>query len=207
MKSIPAALFGALLILVVAAPRGASGQANSITPEHCLGGTLDAPIRIEVFSDFECPSCREFYLNSIRPVLKDYCSLDKVCVVYYEFPLASHKYSREAARNSKAAQRLGRKEWLAVMDALYINQQKWSQNGSVDEVVFLALGADDYLRLKKMLLAPSIDTSIESEISMGKKREVTSTPTLFVNAIGREQKVVGGLPYSVLKDFFDSIVK
>jgi len=207
MRSISAIQCVALLILVVATPPIASAQADQVKPEQCLGGAPDAPIRVEVFSDFECPACREFYLNTIRPVLKDYCSLDKVCVVYHEFPLPGHKYSREAARDSKAAQRLGRKQWLAVMDALYENQQKWFQNGSVDDVVFKALGADDYFRLRRMLLDPSIDAAIESEIAMGQRKEVTSTPTMFVYAIGKEQKAVGGLPYAVLKGFFDSIVK
>jgi protein-disulfide isomerase len=179
MRSIPLVLYLVLLLLVVAAPPNASAQADQVKPEQCLGGALDAPIRIEVFSDFECPACREFYLNTIRPVLKDYCSLDKVCVVYHEFPLPGHKYSREAARDSKAAQRLGRKQWLAVMNALYQNQQKWYQNGWVDDVVFKALGAEEYFRLKRMLLDPFIDTAIESEISMGQKKEVPSTPTIF----------------------------
>jgi protein-disulfide isomerase len=160
-----------------------------------------------VFSDFECPACREFYLRTIRPVLKEYSSHGKVCVVYHEFPLRGHKYSRQAAQYTKAAQRLGRKQWTAVLDALCENQEKWHQDGSLDDTVFKALGADEYFRLKKLLLDPSIDTAIGSEIALGVKKEVNSTPTFFVYAIGREQKVVGVLPYPVLKDFFDRIVK
>lgn len=207
MRSIPPVLYLVLVILAVAAPPNAFAQTDQIKSEQCLGGKLDAPIRVEVFSDFECPACREFYLNTIRPVLKDYCSLDKVCVVYHEFPLQGHKYSRQAAQYSKAAQRLGPKQWHAVMDALYENQEKWYQNGSVDDVVFKALGPDEYFRLRKLLLDPTIDSAIESEVTMGQKKEVTSTPTFFVYALGREQKVVGGLPYPVLKGFFDRIVK
>jgi protein-disulfide isomerase len=207
MKWMPTALCLALLMLAAGATANAFAQIDEIKPEQCLGGDLNAPIRIEVFSDFECPACREFYLNTIRPVLKDYCSVSKVCVVYHEFPLQGHKYSREAARDSKTAQRLGRKQWLAVMDALYENQLKWYQNGSVDDVVFKALGAEDYFRLRRMLLDSSIDAAIESEIALGRKKEVTSTPTFFVYALGREQKVVGGLPYPVMKGFFDTIVR
>lgn len=103
MRSIPPILHMAIFILLIAAFPDASAQTDQLKPEQCLGGELDAPIRIEVFSDFECPACREFYLNTIRPVLKDYCSLDKVCVVYHEFPLQGHKYSRQAAQYSKAA--------------------------------------------------------------------------------------------------------
>jgi len=93
------------------------------------------------------------------------------------------------------------------MDALYENQEKWYQDGAVDDTVFKALGAEEYPRLKKLLLDPSIDAAIDSEIALGEKREVNSTPIFFVNAIGRGPKVVCGLPYPVLKDYFDRIVK
>ena len=207
MRSIPPALYLALFILFAAASPNAFAQTDEIKPEQCLGGKPDSPIRIEVFSDFECPACGEFYLNTIRPVLKDYSSLDKVCVVYHEFPLQGHKYSRQAAQYSKAAQRLGQKQWHAVMDALYENREKWYQNGSLDDVVFKALGADEYFRVRKLLLDPTIDGAIDSEVAMGQKKEVTSTPTFFVYSPGKEQKVVGGLPYPALKSFFDRIVK
>jgi hypothetical protein len=93
------------------------------------------------------------------------------------------------------------------MDALYENQEKWYQNGSLDDVVFTALGGDEYFRLRRLLPNPSIDSAIESEVALGRKKEVTSTPTMFAFAIGREQKIVGTLPYPILKSFFDGIVK
>ncbi len=207
MKAILPVLCLGLLLLLIAAPSKSAAQTAGPKSEQSLSGALDSPIRIEVFSDFECPACREFFLQSIRPVLKDYCSVDKVCVIYHEFPLRGHKYSRQAARYSKAAQKLGKKQQLAVMEALYEQQEKWYQDGSIDDVIFKALGADDYLRVRKLLLDPSIDAEIDREISLGEKKEVTSTPTYFVSAIGKEQKVEKPLPYLVLKEFFDSIVK
>ena len=140
-------------------------------------------------------------------MLKEYGNLGKVCVVYHEFPLRIHKYSRQAAQFSKAAQKLGRQQWTAVLDALYENQGNWSQNGSVDETVFKALGADEFYRIKQLLVRPSINEAIDSEIALGEKKEVNSTPTSFMYAGGSEQKVVGGLPYPVLKDFLDRNMK
>ena len=75
-----------------------------------LGGSLNSPIRLEVFSDFQCPSCRQFYLETIQPVLQEYSSKDKVCVIYHEFPLNQHPYARQAALYSEAASRLGREK-------------------------------------------------------------------------------------------------
>ncbi len=207
MRSIPFILCMAFLVPPVAVTQYLSAQSDELKPEQCLGGDLEAPIRLEVFSDFECPACREFYIGTIQLVLNDYCSSDKVCVIYHEFPLPSHKYSRQAAQYSQAAQRLGRKQWLSVIHALYENQQQWNQSGSVEDVAFKALGSDEYFKLRRQLLDPSIDTTIDSDVSLGKKREVTSTPTIFIYALGREQKVVGGLPYAVLKRYFDNIVR
>jgi protein-disulfide isomerase len=207
MRPVSRFLLPAIFMLASGASPDSSGQSTDLKPEQCLGGSLDAPIRVEVFSDFECPACRQLYLETMRPVLKDYCSLDKVCVIYHEFPLQGHKYSRQAARYAKAAQRLGRKQWGAVVDALFENQEKWSLNGAVDDVVFKALGEEEYFNLKKLLQDPEIDRDIDAEVSLGYDRKVESTPTYFIWAIGREQRVTGFLAYPVLKAYFDRIVR
>ncbi len=178
------------------------------TADEILGGRKDAPIRIEIFSDFQCPSCRALYLDSIKPVLKDYASKDKVCVIYHEFPLiAIHRYAFEAARYSVAAQKLGRQKWGAVVDALYTQQQQWAQSGKIDKVVSSALGFDDFQKVMKILKDPTISEAINRDIALGNQRRVRSTPTMFLSAIGKEQRVEGPIPYPVLKDFFDHIVK
>jgi protein-disulfide isomerase len=207
MKFIPRAIFVAAFILMIAAAPGSPAQSTDLKAEQFLGGSPDAPIRVEVFSDFECPACRQLYLETIRPVLKNYSNLDKVGVVYREFPLQGHKYSRQAARYAKAAQKLGRDQWQKVIEGLYEAQEKWVQDGSVDDVVFKALGADEYFNLKKLLLDPALDKSIDAEVALGYDRQVESTPTFFIWAIGKEQRVVGYLAYPVLKDYFDRIVK
>ncbi len=175
--------------------------------ENCLGGGLGAPIKIEVFSDFQCPACRVLYMDTMKQVLKDYCNLDKVCVIYYEFPLAIHPHAREAARYALAARKLGRQQWLAVVDSIYADQAIWSQNGMVQVSVARVLSPSDFQSLQKMLQDPSINQTIERDIALGQDRKVQSTPTMFVTAIGKEQRVDGGLPYPVLKNFFDKIVK
>lgn len=207
MKSVLIPLCLTLILLGIAFPAGAQRQANSDKPEKCLGGSYDAPIRLDVFSDFQCTHCRELFLNTIPQILKEYCSLNKVCIVYHEYPLRSNPYSRKAAQYSLAAQMLGREPWRSVMTALYQQQDKWGQTGDLDEIVAKALSADDYSKLKKLVLDPSVDTAIDNDITLGEKNEVTGTPTILVNALGREQKVVGPIPFPVLKDYFDSIVR
>jgi len=201
-------IFGlALLLSALPAPGGALGQAKEDKPEKFLGGGPDAPIRLDIFSDFMCTHCRDFYLNTIPSVLKDYCSLNKVSIVYHEFPLASNVHSRKAARYSLAAQKLGREQWQSVMTELYRQQGIWAWTGDLDEIVDKALSVEDTARLKKLLTDPALEAEIDSDIALGEKNDIEATPTLLVDALGRKQKVTGFVPYPILKEFFDSVVK
>lgn len=195
-------MFWALMAAFAPAP----AQTPDLTPDQCLGGKLDAPVRIEVFSDYQCPACRAFFLDTIQKVLETYCSQDKVCVVYHEFPLKNHNLARVAARYSKAAQRLGRKQWVAVMGALYTSQAEWSWDGSVENVVSRVLSPQDLAEVKKRMQDPSIEAAIDQEVTLGEKREVKSTPTFFLSSGGKEERVVGGLPYAVLQGYINRLI-
>jgi protein-disulfide isomerase len=177
------------------------------TTGQILGGSLNSPIRIEVFSDFQCPACRELFLGTIRQVLQDYSSKDKVCVIYHEFPLPMHQYAKEAARYSEAAARLGQQKLLPVMESLFTDQAQWAKDGSLELTIAKALPSEDVLKLRKALLDPGINAGIENEIQLGAKKEIQSTPTLFISYPGRQQKVEGAIEYTILKQFIDSIVK
>ena len=172
-----------------------------------LGGSLYAPIRIEVFSDFECPSCRELYLEVMRRVLVDYASQNKVCLIYHEFPLKIHRYSREAARYAEAVSRLGREKLLMVYDVLFMDQAQWAENGKVEASVAKALSRTDLQKVQKIMKDPSINAAIDREIQLGEQRQIRSTPTWFIYAKGKEQKVEGRITYISLKQFIDSTLK
>src|SRR4051812_38404122 len=75
-----------------------SGIARAEESSACVRGKASAPVKLEVFSDFQCPSCRAFYLQTMKDVFKDYADTGKVCVVYRSFPLENHAYAADAAR-------------------------------------------------------------------------------------------------------------
>jgi protein-disulfide isomerase len=200
LKPVPAAICMAALLLLPLRGQDAGS-------EKCLGGRLSAPIRIEVYSDFQCLGCRMLYLDISKKVLQEYCAANKVCLIYHEFPLDGHKYAREAARYSVAAQALGRKQWQAVVDSLYIEQPQWSENGMVSAAVVKALSPEDYRRLLKILQSPAVNAALDRDIALAKGKEINTTPTFIVTARGKEQRIVGGVPYPVLKDFIDRTLK
>jgi|WetSurMetagenome_2_1015567.scaffolds.fasta_scaffold295075_2 protein-disulfide isomerase len=192
-----------LLIALIAA----NAQAPVKLPPNCVCGKLDAPVRLEIFSDFQCPACRAFYMETISQVRKYYAPAGKVCVIYHEFPLKMHAYGRKAALYSLAAQRIGKKQWLAVLEALYEKQARWSLDGNIASALSGVISAEDLSRINKIMQDPSIDKALTREIALGEKKGVTGTPSIFVTAMKREQPKAPYASYVVWKDYIDSIVK
>jgi protein-disulfide isomerase len=172
-----------------------------------LGGSLNSPVKIEVFSDFQCPACRDLYLGTIKRVLQEYSSKDKVCVIYHEFPLSIHQYAKDASRYSEAAGRLGQQNLIPVYDALFLDQIQWSKDGSLDATVSKSMPSEAFQKLKKIMQDASINAEIEKAIQLGINKEIQSTPTLLISYTGKQQKVEGVVAYDVLKQFIDTIVK
>src|SRR5258706_13122068 len=73
-------------------------------------GSKSAPITIEVFEDFQCPACRNFYETTVKQLIDDYVVPGKVYLINRDFPLEMHPYSRQAARLANAAAALGQFE-------------------------------------------------------------------------------------------------
>jgi len=183
---------------------GAYQPAPAQTDGNCVGGKPTAPIKIEVFSDYQCPACREFYLGTMRSVLTDYADAGKVCVIYREFPLSQHQYARDAAVYGHAAQRLGQRYWAKVTDALYENQDKWEQDGKIEPQVAKELTPEEMARLKKEMEDPSIKAAIESDVALARSRDVNQTPTFFITAKGKTEKAAGVVQYPILRRYLDS---
>jgi len=174
---------------------------------YYAGGLPGAPIKIEVFSDYECPACRTFYLETINKVLNTYSQQNKVSVVYHDFPLERHKHSREATRYALAARQLGKDQWTALSQALYSEQALWSASGEIDPIVTRTLSRQDYATLKRLLLDPAIDQEIEREIALGRSLKVEATPTFFILAGGRTERVKGGVSYPVLEAYLNRLLQ
>ncbi|MDR0311200.1 MAG: DsbA family protein [Acidobacteriota bacterium] len=187
-------------------------QALEETPftGHILSGSTASPVRIEVFSDMQCPACRELFIGIIRPVIKEY--QDKVCVIYHEFPLSGHQYARPAARYVAAAAKLGQRQALSVYEAIFNDQVFWGVDGSLEKSVSKALSGEDFTKAMQILRDANslaqINETIEKELQLGMRKGVNSTPTMFVSYSGKEEKLDRRPPsFQIMKQFLDPLVK
>src|SRR5258708_30610754 len=98
------------------APQSAAGLSD-VDP-HKAFGSKNAPVTMEVFSDFQCPACKTLFTTTNRRLMDDYVSSGKVYLIHRDFPLAMHAHSRVAARYARAAAQLGKVQ--PVEQALFV---------------------------------------------------------------------------------------
>jgi protein-disulfide isomerase len=171
-------------------------------------GNPNAPIKMEVFGDFQCPACRGFFETSEKQVFDDYVIPGKVYFVYHDFPLEMHPYARQAARLANAAAELG--QFDAIERALYDHQDEWSVKGNIDEVMASYFPPAQF---KKFLAYEAqhindINASIERDRALGTQRNVNQTPTVYVTAHGKTEALPGGgVDYKLLKSYFDYLLR
>jgi len=173
---------------------------------------------MEVFTDYECPSCRNLYENTLRPMINDYVASGKVYLIHRDFPLPMHKYGYEAARWVNAAARVG--QFQNVEAALYDNQDAWAADGNIEKYVASAMPAAEFKRVQKLMTGceyqpPStaavqsctFDTYINADHDLGMKIPVQATPTYVITYKGQKLPAgSGAVSWPILKQFFDSLL-
>lgn len=171
-------------------------------------GTPGAPITMEVFGDFQCPACRNFFETTTKQVIDNYVAQGKVYIVHHDFPLDMHPYARQAARLANAAAHFGQFE--AIERALYDKQDEWSQKGNIDEVLASSFPGGQFKKFQdyEAQHMNDINASIERDRAMGMQRNVNQTPTIFVTAHGKTEALPGGgVDYKLLKNYFDYLLR
>ncbi len=172
----------------------------------CLIGSEDSPAKMEVFLDYECPSCRIFYTETLRPLTADYAKSGKVCVVFRNYPLEIHPHAVYAARYAEGALRLSVRQALKIADALFTTQDQWSKNGDIEAALAKVLGKSDMDALRKQMQDPYIDDDLGDDVNLGLEQKVESTPTFFLTSKQGTEKVAAALTYAALQRRLNSVL-
>jgi protein-disulfide isomerase len=72
---------------------------------HHLGSARQG-INVVVFSDFECPACRRFAVETLPVIERRFGA--QITVLFRHWPLRQHRFAYSAARAAECAARQGR---------------------------------------------------------------------------------------------------
>ncbi len=167
-------------------------------------GPANAKVTIVVFSDFQCPYCREFASTVRDNVPKKYPN--DVRVVFEDFPIAViHPWAQAAAEAGHCLSDRKAAAFWAFHDWIFQHQGDVNDVYQHQQATF-----GKYLRDKTLAIAKEqnvdaaavgtcIDThasapAIEQSVSAGRELQIQQTPTSFING----RMVPGALPWTNL---------
>ncbi len=171
---------------------------------HKAFGSKNAPITMEVFSDFQCPACKTLFLTTNRRLMDDYVTSGKVYLIHRDFPLPMHAHSRVAARYARAAAQLGKVE--PVEQALFQSQEKWEQTGDVDGTVAAVLSAAEMTKVRALVKGGTLEPLIDRDYNLGQTYRVNQTPTTVFHCKGQTYPYSGAMTYDILKTFLEQLL-
>ena len=173
-----------------------------------IRGDPNAPITIVEFSDFQCPFCARFHVQTLPSLLEEYIDTGKVNLVYRDFPIQSiHPNALPAAVAAECANEQG-KYW-EYHDTLFEKQSDWSRLDSKAVIAKFSQYAAD-LDLEQQQFDSCLETGkyleeVQGDLSDGRDYDITGTPGFF---IGNDQigfvKLNGAQPFDSFQRVIDA---
>jgi protein-disulfide isomerase len=147
----------------------------SIDDDSILGDE-DAPVTIIEFSDYECPFCARFYLNTLPQLKREYIDTGKVKLVYRDFPLSFHQNAQKAA---EAAECAGEQDkYYEMHDKIFENQQAITTTNLKEYAKEIGLNTNEF---NECLDSGEMASEVQKDFQDGQSIGVRGTPTFFIN--------------------------
>lgn len=187
----------------------AASDQNGNIGDHTKGSDKNEIILVE-YGDYQCPSCGQAFAG-VNTVIDEYN--DDVTFVFRNFPLTSIHPNAKAASAVAEAAGLQGKYW-EMHDVLYTNQDDWSTlDASKRTDVFtqyattIGLNIDTF---KTDLTSKPVNQKINFDMAVGKKVNVSATPTFFLNGEKLDESTASALVQGNLapiKTKLDALIK
>jgi protein-disulfide isomerase len=178
----------AVLIVVILIAANASIGGGIVDPEprtypFASGtsmGVEDAPVTIIEFSDFQCPFCRQFHLESLPQIIENYIETGKVHFVFQNYTILGPNSYRAAKGALCAAEQDS--FWL-YHDYLFVNQNEGDptafSNARLEDLADRAgLDVEDF---RVCLIDDRTHTQIDNDFLLAQNAGASSTPSFLIN--------------------------
>ncbi|MFQ5781848.1 MAG: thioredoxin domain-containing protein [Nitrosopumilus sp.] len=170
-------------------------------------GNPDAPITIIEFSDFQCPFCARFYVQTLPLIIEEYIDQGKVKLVFRDFPIQSiHPNALPASVAAECANDQGK--FREMHDMLFDNQNQWNKQETINALSLFSQYATE-IQLEQETFDSCLASGkhieeIRKDLEDGRDYGVSGTPGFFV---GNDQvgfiELKGAQPFESFKKVID----
>ena len=170
-----------------------------ISSDYKIASAPNAPIKMVIFSDFECPACK--LLSELVPQIALRYS-GKIDIQYFYYPLDNscnpsmerpmHQYACKAAY---AASCMPLQDFSRVHDEIFHNQDKF-ESGYIDQFI-------KNNKIETCVADPKTKEKVVALIKAADPFNIRSTPTYLINGV----KIEGALPADQMFAIMDELIK
>jgi len=173
-------------------------------------GDVNAPVAMIEFTDYQCPYCRRYNLQTKPQIVKEYVDTGKLRYILHEFPLASiHPYAAKAAEAALCAGDQG-KYW-EMGTHLFQNQSQLQPDQLSQHAEALHL---DLAIFEECLRSNKYAKRVRDDSRVGAAVGITGTPTFLLgqtdpdhpDQITATKMVIGAQPYEAFKKAIDDLI-
>jgi protein-disulfide isomerase/N-acetylneuraminic acid mutarotase len=165
-------------------------------------GSLDAPVTVVDFSDFQCPNCARHVRTTEPEIKSEYIDTGNVAYVFKHFPWRGTD-SLSAALASECANE--QDKFWEYHDVLFENQEGsgWASIEKLKEFASeMGLDAEQF---DSCLDSEKYKSNIDRDLDLVEELDLNTTPSfLILNSDGTEMEVLGGAhPFPSFQAFID----
>ena len=144
-------------------------------------GTPGAPVVLVLFSDFQCPFCKEEAKVLRTNLLSTYPK--QVRLYFKDMPLDQiHPWAKAAAIAGRCVFKQSPTAFWDYHDWIYEHQGEITKENLRDKALEFAKGKQlDALQLGRCMDTRATEAEVDKSVKEARDLRVTSTPTLFVN--------------------------
>jgi len=164
-----------------------------------LPGSPDAPVLIIEYSDYQCPYCGRYIMETFSQIKKDYIDAGQGRYVFKDFPLSFHAQAGIAAQAARCAGDQG--DYWGMHDLLFANQEAWANPAAPE--VFRQYAQElglDAIALVSCLESEVHAKAVESDLQEGASVGVTGVPAFFING----HLISGAQPYEAFQQAIEA---
>ncbi len=163
-------------------------------------GSVTAPVVVIDLSDFACPYCGEFSIETYPAIERDYVKTGKVFFKYVPFVVGSFPHSREATRAAEFAADQG--GFWPMMKLIYEPQPEWKRGGDPYALLsgIVSVAGLDTARLGQCYASKRTDARTARASNLASDLGVRVTPSSIVN----ERPIQGALPLADFRKVVDA---
>ena len=187
-----------ILAVLVTTPTSVTGQ------DYRVLGSPDAPVELTIYSDFECPYCRNFALAAQPAIIAEFVHTGRIRIRFVHFPLAAiHRNSVAAAKAAHCAGQAGR--FWSFHDYIFVRQPEWSGDDLAPPELWVRFA--EYLGIETeafaaCLASPETHAAVEEDLRQALGAGATGTPTVVIDG----ESVAGISSYENLRqEILDAI--